>query len=138
MSFREKSAWISLVSILLVGGIYLLHVPWTLKPSTDPGLLRALLYCIIAFLIIEIISHVVVAFRAPQDARAPKDERERLIELKATYTAAHVYVIGSFAAVLTLHHGANSIAIGNGVLLAFLIAEVVNYALRIVYHRRGF
>ena len=76
MSFREKSAWISLMSILLVSGFFFLHVPWTLAPPFNPQLFWGLLYCFAALVAIEVVAHVVVVFRAPQDARAPKDERE--------------------------------------------------------------
>jgi hypothetical protein len=130
MTFHEKSAWISLVAIVLVGGFYFLHVPWTLTPSPDRHLAVGFLYCILAFLVIEVVGHVVVAVRAPKEAHAPRDERERLINLKAIRMAAYVYVIGSFLAVYTLHWGANRLAIANGVLLAFVIAEVVNYGAR--------
>ena len=138
MSFREKSAWISLVSILLVSGFYFLRIAWSLTPRSNMNQVRALLYCVVALAVIEVVAHLVVALRAPKDARTPKDERERLIDLKATRSAAYVYVVGSFLAVFTLHLGANAIAIANGVLLAFVVAEIVNYAARIVYHRRGF
>lgn len=137
MTFHEKSAWISLVSILIVSGIYFLHVPWTLTPSPNPQLARGFFYCLIVFVVIEVVGHLVVALRTPKEARAPRDERERLINLKAIRTAAYVYVVGSFLAIYTLHFGANAIAISNGVLLAFVIAQVVNYTARIVYHRRG-
>jgi hypothetical protein len=138
MSFREKSAWITLVSIIVVAGFYFLHVPWTLRPEPNPRLATALLYCIVAFVVIEVVGHGIAALRAPKDARTPRDERERLIDLRATRIAAYVYVLGTFLAVLTLHHGANAIAVGNGVLMAFVFAEIVNYSTRIVYHRRGF
>ena len=137
MSFREKSAWIFLISILLVSGFFLLHVPWTLTPSSCPHMVQGLLYCIIALVVIEIVAHIVVAIRAPEDARAPKDERERLIDLKAIRVGHYVYVVGSFLAVSTIHLGANVIALGYGILFAFVIGELVNYALRIHYHRRG-
>ena len=137
MSFREKSAWILLISILLVSGFFFLHVPWTLTPSPSPQLQRGLLYCVIALVVIEVVAHIVVALGAPQDAPAPKDERERLIDLKAIRLAHYVYVAGSLLAVSTIHLGANAIAMGYGVLLAFVIGEVVKNALRIVCHRRG-
>ena len=137
MSFREKSAWISLISILLVAGFFFLHVPWTLTPSHSPRLVWGLLYCIIALVVIEVAAHLVVAIRAPEDASAPKDERERLIDLKAIRVAHYVYVIGSLLAVSAIHHGANAIAMGYGVLLAFVVGEVVKNGARIFYHRRG-
>jgi len=137
MSFREKSAWISLISILLVSVFFFLHVPWSLRPSTSPELVHALLVCAIALVVIEGVAHLVVARRAPLDARAPKDERERLIDLKAVRASHYVYLAGSLASVSTLHIGANGVAIGYGVLLAFVVAGVVNNAAKIVYHRRG-
>lgn len=138
MSFREKSAWIFLISISLVLGFFFLHVPWTLTPPSMPGLVRGLFYCIIALVVIEIVGHIIIAALAPEDARSAKDERERLIDLKATRTAYIVYVIGSLLAISTIHHGANKIFITYAVFLAFVIGEVVKHALRIFYHRRGF
>ena len=137
MSFREKSAWISLISILLVSGFFFLHVPRTLTPSPGPRAVHALLICVVALVVIEVVAHLVVAIRAPQDAQAPKDERERLIDLKATRASHYVSVAGSFLAISTIHLGANAIALGYGVLLAFVVGALVNYAMRIVYHRRG-
>ncbi len=137
MSFREKSAWIFLISILLVASFFFLHVPWSLNPSPSPQLVRGLLYCIIALVVIELAAHFVVAMRAPEDAQAPKDEREQLIDLKAIRVAHYVYVLGSLLTVSTIHLGANTIAMGYGVLLAFVIGEVVKNTVRIFYHRRG-
>ena len=137
MSFREKSAWIGLISILLVGGFYFLHVPWTLTPSSSPGLVRGLFHCIFALLVIEVVGHVTIAIRAPEDARTPKDERERLIDLKAIRAAHYVYLVGSMLAVAMLHLGANGVALGYGVLLALVVAEAVKNGTRIFLHRRG-
>ncbi len=137
MSFREKSAWISLFSILLVGGFFFLHVPRSLRPSSSPESVHGLFYCILALVVIEVAAHVVVAIRAPADARAPKDERDRLIELKSVSASRNVYVIGSLAAVSTIHLGGNAVAMGYGVLLALVLGEAVKHAARIVYHRRG-
>lgn len=137
MSYREKSAWIFLISILLVSAFFFLHLPWTLTPSGSPGHVRGLFHCIIALLIIEALAHLVVAIRSPEEARAPKDERERLIDYKAVRLAHYVYVVGSLLAVSTIHLGANAVALGYGVLLAFVIGEAVKNIVRIVGHRRG-
>ena len=138
MSFREKSAWITLISILLVSAVYALHMPWTaLTPQASPWILHPVGVCIIVFLVIEVTAHIVLYLRFPKEARTPKDERERLIDLKAVRLAASFYVILSFAAIFTIHFGANGIAVAYLVLLAFVIAEVVNYVTRIIYYRRG-
>jgi hypothetical protein len=42
---------------------------------------------VIALIVVQIVLHVVVAIAAPKEAKAPRDEREKLIELKATRIA---------------------------------------------------
>ncbi|MDP6579039.1 MAG: hypothetical protein QF681_00165 [Vicinamibacterales bacterium] len=138
MSFREKSAWISLVSILLVSGFFFWHVPSRTTAESHPALVRGLIYCVIALALIEVVAHLVVAIRAPKDAKAPKDERERVIELKAIRIAHYVFVVGVLLAVSSMIHiGANVFAMAYHVLMAFVVAELANYGARIVYHRRG-
>lgn len=137
MSFREKSAWITLISLLLVSAVYSMHAPWSLRPEPGGFAFHWLVVCVVALVLIEIVGHVAIAVRAPREALAPADERERLIDLKATRIAAYVYVVGSFAAVAMLHLGANAIGIAYGVLCAFVVAEIVNYVARVIYYRRG-
>jgi hypothetical protein len=135
MPFREKSAWVTLIAILLVSALFLLHAPRLSHPG--PWDFHALLACIGAFVVIEIVASLVLRLHYPDDARTPIDERERLINLKATRLASGCYVVGSFLAVLTLHHGASAVMIGYFIVLAFVIAEIVKYGARIVYYRRG-
>jgi len=40
-----------------------------------------------ALIVAEVALHLFIAKRSPKEARTPKDERERLIELKATRIA---------------------------------------------------
>jgi hypothetical protein len=87
--------------------------------------------------VIEMAGSVVLRLRYPQDARTPVDERERLINLKATRLASGCYVVGSFLAVLTIHHGASAVLLAYLIVFAFVIAEMVKYGARIVYYRRG-
>jgi len=140
MSFREKSAWVTLVTLIALTIAFALHVPkpWTLSPAPSPFLFHVLVIAIIAFVAIEVVAHIVLAIFSPRDALAPKDERERLIALKSIAGAAYVYAFLSLASVFTIHLGANQIGVGYLVLLSFVVAEIVQYALRIYYHRRGF
>lgn len=141
MSFREKSAWVTLITLIVLSIAFALHVPqpqpWTLRPASSPFMFHVLLLAIVAFVVIEVVAHVVIAIFSPRDARAPKDERERLIELKSIAAAAYVYAFLSLSSVFTIHFGANQIGVGYLILLSFVVAEIVNYALRIYYYRRG-
>lgn len=140
MSFREKSAWITLITLILVSLFFLLHVPPSelrLAPEPSPFLFHAFLAGVAVFVAIALVAHLVAAVRVPREARAPQDERERLIALKATSLAAKVYVVLSLGSVSLVHFGANGIGVGWAVLISFVLAEIVNCVVRIVYHRRG-
>lgn len=138
MSFRERSAWITLIAILIVTVMYFLHVPRVFDPTIDEWPHIAMALSLGAFVVIELVAYTALRLKYPKDARAPKDERETIIELKAMRLAAYVYVAGTFLAMLTPHHGANGLAVALFVFMAFVIAEIVNYVARIVYYRRGF
>jgi hypothetical protein len=139
MSFREKSAWITLIALVVATLFAVTHLPspWSLAPAPSATTLHVVGGAIVAFIVIEIIAHVIVAARAPREANAPADERERLIGLKATRLAAYVYAILTLSAIFLIHFGANAIGLSLLILLSFVIAEIVNYAVRIVYYRRG-
>lgn len=141
MSFREKSAWITLITLIVMTVLWALHFPWgrpfTLAPSPNPTVFHALLLATVSFVVIEILAHAIVAVRAPREANAPADERERLIGLKATRLGAYVYVMLSLSSILLIHLGANEIGLAYFLLISFVIAEIANYTARIVYYRRG-
>ena len=93
MPFREKSAWVTLIAILLVSALFLLHAPRLAHPG--PWDFYALLACIGALpVVIETVGvSGILRLRYPEDARTPMDERERLINLKATRLASGCYVL---------------------------------------------
>jgi hypothetical protein len=138
MSFREKSAWISFVSILLVFGAYFWNVGRVLAGRVGQrsayGVSIGLL---VAFVLLEIVLHIAVAAQAPDEARAPRDERERLIEMKATRVAFQVLVVGALAGVGTLHVTRSAWVMSQVVLLAVVVAELVRFGGQILYFRRG-
>jgi hypothetical protein len=140
MSFREKSAWITLITLVLLTLFFVTHLPpaWMLNPRPSGFLFHVLTIGVIAFVVIEIVAHVIVALRAPREARAPRDERERLIALKARSIAANVYAVLSLgSAFVVIHLGANAGGVLYCVFLSFIVAQIVNYAARVVYYRRG-
>lgn len=141
MSFREKRAWVTLITLIFVLLLFWLHIPPTrmLAPPPSIWVLHVLMLMITTFVAIQIIVGIVMRIRSPLDARTPKDEREQLIELKSRAVAWYVFVILSLGGIfLTIHAGANEIGLGFVVLFSFVVAEIANYAMRIYYYRRGF
>ena len=136
MSFREKSAWISLVLILLVFAPYFWFVGRSFAGAghvhvgTQFGLITL-------FVILEIVVHVAIGIRSPRDARAPRDEREDLIDLKATRTAFYVLFAGALISIFTLHVPISAWTLSQFVLLSIVVAELVKFGRQIVLFRRG-
>ena len=140
ISFREKSAWISLLLLLVVFGAYFSYIGMVLA-----GLARnrfeLFLVMVAVFIIAEVALHLVIVTRSPNEARTAKDEREQLIELKATRTAFYVLLVSAFGSIGTVH-----LPMGDpddrlwlmmqGVLFSIVLAEGVKFARQIVLHRR--
>ena len=86
MSYREKSAWISFVCLLLLtlGVFHSQHVHTHDAQGNDViSPLHLALAIFGGFLVLQVVLHLIVAALSPKDARTPKDERERFIELRA-------------------------------------------------------
>jgi hypothetical protein len=118
-----------------------MHFPWqrefTLAPDSNPVVFHALVLATISFVVIVVVAHIVVAVLAPREANARADEREQLIGLKATRLGAYAYAALSMSSVFLIHLGANEIGLAYFLVVSLVIAEIVNCAARIIYHRRG-
>jgi hypothetical protein len=90
------------------------------------------------FVALEIALHIAIALQSPRDARAPKDEREILIDMRATRVAFYVLFGGALFAIFTMHFRLNVWQLSQMVLLAIVIAELVKFATQIVLFRQGF
>jgi hypothetical protein len=138
MSFREKSAWVSFLLILVVFAIYFWNVGRVLMgTASSAGIFPLFLRLVIALVVAEVVLHVVLAVRDPKEARTPKDERERLIELKATRVAFYVLVTSAFLSIGWMHVSSSPWVMGHSVLFSIVVAELAGYGSQIVYFRRG-
>ena len=139
MSFREKCAWISLIVILGVFGLYFwdlaTHVLGSGYPHRNYGGLFVLL--VVAVVVLEVVLRILVAIRSPSDAKAPRDERDRLINLKAARIAFYVLMVGAFASIGTIHAGATTGLMANSMLFAIWIAELSRLGSQVVLYRRS-
>ena len=73
MSFREKSAWISFVCLLLLTLACVVGLRH--HPHDAQGHLYLALGVFLGFLLLQVVLHVLVVVQSPKDARTPKDER---------------------------------------------------------------
>ena len=137
MSFREKSAWISLLSYLAFYGYYF----WVLSSvvaagrATSFGFGALLVRVMFLLVVVEVILQVAIALRAPHEAEAGADEREQLISLKATRVAFQVVMIGAAVVCAAIALSVPAFYTTNGLFLALVLAEVVRNATQVAYFR---
>ena len=110
MSFREKCAWISFVLLVLLAA---------------------------GFALLQVLLRVIVARQAPKEARTPKDERERLIDLKASRIGFYALVAGVLLSMLLVHVHGNPWTGLESMVLAVLVSWAIKFASEIVYYGRG-
>jgi uncharacterized membrane protein HdeD (DUF308 family) len=131
MSFREKCAWISFVLlVLLIVGV-------ALAGHVEGAGFHYFLALFIAFALLQLLLRLIVAWQAPQEARTPKDERERLIDLKAARIGFYALVAGVLLAMLAVHVHGNPWSGLHTMFLAVLGAWAIKFASEIFYYRRG-
>ncbi len=138
MSFREKSAWFTLVSVLVTFGSYygalamgLIH-PFSMA-SFHLGLLS-----IIALIVLQVALHVIAAMLNPADARTQRDEREKLIQLRSHTAGYYVMMVGMVAVVVATHIPGltfmTTVYLG---VLTMVVAAIVVAVAQIILFRRG-
>ena len=136
MSFREKSAWISLVSMLAIYGFYFWSVIHA-GPQHGSFQFGGLLMTIVALVIVQTVLTVAVAVYRPADAKAPCDERDKLIQLRAMRVAysglATSVAFACFFGALDPPIVFNT----NALLFILVAAELLRNACQIIQYRRG-
>lgn len=137
MSFREKAAWIVVLTYLAGYGYYFWVVAGAMAAAPIQGIpfMDLLLKLIVLLVIVQVFLTIVVAVVRPKDAKAPIDEREKLISLKATRNAFHVVMIGTICTCTAIALGAPAFYTVNALLLSIILAELTRYSGHILYYR---
>ena len=135
MSFREKSAWITLITVLLVFGVYFS----ALLTGHVRGFhsLFLLLVCGIGLLVLQVGLNLIAVLTTPRDGRAPKDERETLIQWRSHTLGYYVLMVLVLALFVPVHFGHTALDMANFALFAVVAATVSVAVAQIVMFRRG-
>jgi hypothetical protein len=136
MSFREKSAWISVLSISGIYGFYFWSVIHA-GPKAGGFHFGGLLLTVVALVVLEVVLHIAAAIFNPKEAQAPRDERDKLIELRSMRVA---YAGLATSVAMACFFGAFTppIIFNTSSLLFILVtAEILRYACQVIQYRRG-
>lgn len=137
MPFREKSAWIMAVSLLLLGAAYFYVVAaiWSESGELAAPMLPLVVVYTICLTVLAIIGHTAIAILAPKEANAAADERERRIFDRAGNYSSYFLAVGvvlSLGLYLFLRNGD---LLFYSVFASLMLGQVMEYVLQIVFYR---
>lgn len=127
MAFREKIAWVSFLSTLLIWGGFFIILATVPHGMRGLAMLGPFIVATMAQAAVMIAAASIWAISAPKEANAPADERDRAIGLRATRMAYLTLILGVAAVILWLHlglHGPDTIF---ALAAAFILAEAVRF-----------
>lgn len=134
MTFKEKSQWIQLISILLVFGSYFLSINFKSAENFLPNSIYHFIWLIAALVILNIIGH---ALTAALNKPEGQNQRNQLIELKATRIKSFLLAAGIITSILISLKLQNDFYTVNFLFLALVGSETVEKALQIMYYRNS-
>lgn len=137
MSFREKSAWITLLTVVACFGVYFGALATGLA-RRGFGEVHLLLLCVLALAALQLGLGFIAARTTPKDGRAPRDEREILIQARSQSIGYHLLIVLVLAAAATGHLGRDVIDLMNFIMLAVVLAVAAVAVAQIVMFRRGY
>lgn len=137
MSFREKSAWITLVTVLVCFSVYFGSIlAGAVRPRSFETF-HLLALCVAALVGLQLVLHAIAARLSPADARAPRDEREALIQARSHTVGYYVLMVMVLLLALPAHFGHPVPDLMNFALLDLVVAALAVSGAQIVMFRRG-
>lgn len=141
MPFKEKIAWISITTTVIVWGTYFFFAIRTVATGGVPHpavYMASFTAALIVQGIMATIAAIIAAVLAPKDASAADDERDKAVARRACGIAYVVLISLIVCVSATVHFGATPWDLVNGMIGAIVIAEIVHYAAQIAGYRRGY
>ena len=134
VTFKEKSLWIQVVTLSLVFGSYFLALDYTGVDRFPPNLVSHFIGLLVVLTVLTILGHIfAAAFNEPEN----EDERDLIIELKATRIKAFLLASSIVITMLTSLTLQNEFVTLHLLLLFLVVSEVVEKAVQLFYYRQG-
>ena len=137
MPYREKTAWLSLATMLISFGPYFAIVAagGPARESAALPSLRLFATAAVAQMILLAAGHLFLKMRWPDDARTPADERDRDIMQRSISSAYYVLIAGMILVGCVMPFSYSGWSIVNAAIAMVVIAEVVHYSVIVVSYR---
>ena len=137
MPFKEKIAWVSVVTTVLVWGGFFGTMAATGGHLPGKVYMVGFFGAAVVQAVLAAVAAIVIAVMAPKDASAASDERDKTIA-RRSYAIAYPVLLTLIVCVAAgLHLGFNARDMAYGIMGAIVIAEIVHYGAQIVGYRMG-
>jgi hypothetical protein len=139
MPYREKTAWLSLLAMLVTFGPYFTLVATRALPSEPmPNLRQLSLFAVTAIVQMFIlgIGHLYLRRGSTQEARVPLDERDQAIMRRSVSSAYYVLIGGMILVGCVMPFNSSGWSIINAALFMIIAAEFVHYGVIVFSYRR--
>lgn len=133
MSFREKSCWV-MAAVMLVSGVFYLR---SALPYPGAPVMETVVPYVLLVTVLSVVAQAALAIRSPNDAKAPRDERERLVASKAGQWSGIIMAVGIVLAGWSYVVAPDGNILFHHAMLALIFAQAAQYALEIVFLRRS-
>lgn len=139
MSFREKSAWIMLISVVVCCGVYYGAVFSGLIERHSMAMLHLGLVCILALILLQGGLTVLAALTTPKDGMGPRDEREKMIQARSHTIGYYTLMVATALLFIPTHtRGVTMVDIVNFAFLGIVVSAIVVAIAQIIMFRRGY
>lgn len=137
MPFKEKSAWIMILSLIIPSTLYIYTVfahSQTHGQFPTPTQPQLILYTgVLVF--IAILGHIIIAAMQPEDANYPTDEREKKIVHISGNFSSHVLAAGCVTSILTYMFLFDGNLLFYMIFASLILSQIIEYASQIVLFR---
>ena len=133
MSFREKSAWVMGAVILLSGVFYIMSA----LPYPGAPVMETVIPYVFIVVVLSVVAQAALAIRSPGEAKAPLDERERIVVARAGHWSGIIMAVGVILAGIGYVAAPNGNMLFHHAMLALIVAQLAQYGLQIAFLRRS-
>ena len=103
MSFREKTAWITLVTILICFGAYYGAIISGMLRQTSWQAFHFGIMAIVGLVLLQVALNLAALLATPRDSRSASDERELMIHARSHVIGYYVLMIGMAGTLIVTH-----------------------------------
>jgi hypothetical protein len=137
MSFKEKMAWLSVITTVVVWGAYFGFLLTTARHLPGPAQFGGLLAAVIVQTGLVTMGAIVSAVLSPKDSGAASDERDKAVSRRAYGLAYPVLLSLIVCVAASMHFGVDAKGMTYEIMASIVIAEIVHYGAQIVGYRQG-